>query len=107
MSARDVIADAFVGIGGDAWTRWEKADHILSALSAAGLEICQGWRTMETAPRNKQPFLASNGHWRGVAMHWPPAYEDDPIWVDERTEFIEPPPTHWRPLPAAPQEDTR
>jgi hypothetical protein len=28
--------------------------------------------------------------------------EDDPEWCDETGEFIEPQPTHWMPIPAAP-----
>lgn len=60
------------------------------------------WQPIEAAPRDGTTFLAFNGHWRGVARYWEALYPDDPIWVDEHSEFIEPPPTHWMPLPAPP-----
>lgn len=64
------------------------------------------WQPIETAPKDGTFFLAWNGNWRGVAQYFEPAYEDDPIWVDETTEFIHPPPTHWMPLPPPPKENS-
>lgn len=63
------------------------------------------WQLIKTAPKDGEHFLAWNGHWRGVAQYWPPNYEDDPIWVDETTEYIVPPPTHWMPLPPPPAQE--
>lgn len=58
------------------------------------------WRPIETAPKEKGKYLLGwNRHHSGVIQYWPRAYEDDPEWVDESTEFIEPPVTHWMPLP--------
>jgi len=63
------------------------------------------WQPIETAPKDGTYFLCFNGNWRGLSRYWEPNYEDDPIWVDETTEFISPPPTHWMPLPAAPKPE--
>lgn len=60
------------------------------------------WRSIDEAPRDGTPFLAWNGHWRGVAAYHAPNYEGDPVWVDEQREYITPPPTHCMPLPPAP-----
>jgi hypothetical protein len=68
------------------------------------MPLTDEWQPIETAPRHDGPFLAWNGHWRGVCRYWEPAYPDDPVWVDETTEFIEPQPTHWMPLPPPPME---
>lgn len=62
------------------------------------------WRPIETAPRDGSTFIGWNGRWRGVARYFEPNYEDDPIWTDERTEYITPPLTHWMPLPPPPDE---
>lgn len=71
----------------------------LAALDAAEVE---GWQPIETAPRDSKPVLLFAGHWRGVGNYEEARYDGDPVWVDERAEFIEPCPTHWRPLPAPP-----
>lgn len=79
---------------------------IRAALSAAGLCIEQGWQPIETAPRD------------GTLVHcWAPAVAGDypqPVQRLDRWEgkyagfgWMRPgqPYTHWRPLPAAPQEE--
>ena len=63
------------------------------------------WRPIEEAPRDGTPFLAWNGHWRGVAMYFEARYEGDIEWVDEQTNYIEPEPTHWMPLPPPPKKE--
>lgn len=63
------------------------------------------WKPIEEAPKDGTPFLAWNGCWRGVAMYYEPSYPDDTPWVGETTEFIEPPPTHFMPLPPPPKKE--
>jgi len=76
----------------------DEADRLL-ALALRGAET--QWRPIEEAPKEAGKFyLGWNGHWRGVIQYFVPAYLDDPEWVDETTEFIEPPPTHFIPLTA-------
>lgn len=73
----------------------------LFALARRGAAM--QWRPIETAPKEKGKYLLGwNRHHSGVIQYWPRAYEDDPEWVDESTEFIEPPVTHWMPLPPPP-----
>lgn len=86
-----------------------------SAASSASHSDCSaaphsaGWQPIDSAPRDGTWFLAFNGHWRGVAKYTAPYHGDegdefqDPVWVDETSEFIEPEPTHWQPLPSPPE----
>jgi hypothetical protein len=65
------------------------------------------WRPIETAPtsgRGERPqwFLASNGHHIGVCARWADEGYGETI-ADESDEVVTPAPTHWMPLPAAPQ----
>ncbi len=66
-------------------------------LSVSG-EVIGGWRPIETAPR-KVEFRCLLGHEHSVVT----GYWDGTMWVNERSllrsEFK---PTHWMPLPAAP-----
>ena len=65
-----------------------------------------GWRPIETAPREPGKYLLGwNGHHCGVIQYWGRKYEEDPEWVDEHTEFIDPPISHWMPLPPAPGKE--
>lgn len=65
-----------------------------------------GWRPIETAPREPGKYLLGwNGHHCGVIQYWERKYEEDPEWVDEHTEFIDPPISHWMPLPPAPGKE--
>jgi len=108
MSANnDAIRDA-IGRGLDAprpsGLFSDAITNILSALTAAGYAVEQGWQPIETAPRDGTRMLC-----------YAPAAEDrasivrsDFWWVRERGfAHMRPgqPYTHWRPLPAAPQED--
>jgi hypothetical protein len=67
------------------------------------------WISVEDRlPEQGEHVLLFNGHWTGVGKHQPdPDYPDEggcPYpWQDERTEWIEPFPTHWMPLPAPPE----
>lgn len=82
----------------------DTADAAISAMSPAWRPIPAEVREGEE-PWDGEPLLLWNGHWRGVGMYNEPNYEGDPIWVDEHTEFIEPGPTHYMPLPAPPSAE--
>ena len=88
--------------GFDGWRTVSMMDHSLDRLFAFALRGAETqWRPIEEAPKEAGKFyLGWNGHWRGVIQYFVPAYLDDPEWVDETTEFIEPPPTHFIPLTA-------
>ena len=79
-----------------------KADTIAAFIAA------QGWRSIETAPRDGSWFLVWNGHWVGVAKYREPYDDTDPCpsWEDESGHFITPQPTIWQPLPEPPKENT-
>lgn len=71
------------------------------------------WQDITTAPKDGTWFLAWNGNWRGVCQYHEPYHGEegaaeftDPVWVDETDDFIEPPPTHWMPLPDPPTLDS-
>lgn len=94
MNKRNAIASVF----GSHPAAGSTADAILAALTAAGCAVEQGWRTMDTAPRD------------GTRFHgWFPAHGSIPGCVADvswhhgcwhHPHFVEP--THWRPLPAPP-----
>ena len=92
---------------------WEKHGDICpswvarAALTQPAQPAPSAWRPIKTAPLDQTTFIAWNGHWRGVARFYPPSHPDDPMWVDETTEYIEPPPTHWLPLPPPPEKDMK
>jgi len=67
------------------------------------------WQPIETAPKTVQPMTAYpeylllwNGFHRGVGHYQEPHYDGDTEWWSETGEPIEPPPTHWMPLPPPP-----
>lgn len=76
---------------------------ILSALSAAGWVVEQGWRTMETAPRDGTRFIA----WFPPCVQLPAGGWHECQWHNGawyHPFFVEP--MLWRPgpsLPAAPE----
>lgn len=86
-------------------------EHRMRAKAAAPAEargLYPEWRPIETAPWELAPgeqwMLLWNGHWRGVGRRYA-GYDDDPGFCDETTEFIEPAPSHWMPLPAPPKDE--
>ena len=90
----------------------KKHEHdLFSATQVAraaldGQPAPSGWRPIETAPREPGKYLLGwNGHHCGVIQYWERKYEEDPEWVDEHTEFIDPPISHWMPLPPAPGKE--
>lgn len=73
-------------------------------LGAAG----DGWQSADTAPvwcgGGLPPYcLVSNGCHTGVGYRREPDYDGDPEWLSEDSLYIDPPVTHWMPLPASPK----
>lgn len=88
--------------------RWLKITERIAALAAPVGGRGEGWRPIETAPKDGTPVLLSRGGdflfgcWSG---HGP----DDPAgcWdadVEHGGQEIDPAPDHWQPLPPPPQE---
>lgn len=114
MSARDVLAcfldHPSVFMGGPSERNQRKADAILAALSAAGLVVEQGWQPIETAPQDQMVLVYSPSPdptlWHTSVCDLSPIicaakWHPEGGWcVCEIREV-----THWRPLPAAPQEE--
>jgi hypothetical protein len=79
----------------------------LSALSAAGLVVEQGWQPIATAPRGGPVIVYQDGE-QAVAT-WMTALEDGAgdwiIWRRVGPDALAirmPEPTHWHPLPTPP-----
>lgn len=91
----------------DARDRWNRdqdrpAFDALSAAIDAALEPApvQGWQPIKTAPRVElEDIIVFNGVLVQAAQWW------EGGWVDSACEWITVQPTHWMPLPPAPQED--
>jgi hypothetical protein len=90
----------------------EKAIRRIRALTAVPEEGNRGWQDAskvipallrdDEADRRPNYVLVFNGYHVGTGYRQVPNYEGDPEWCDETGAFIEPPVTHWMPLPAAP-----
>lgn len=126
VGAQDVIAAAIwqyeleiAGAPAQVWQTWSQSDPetaaiyqthagcVLAALSAAGLVVEQGWQPIETAPRDGTWIWCwhEEKRWKRVGMR---CKASGPRWYYSGTgfnaEYADDAPTHWRPLPAAPQE---
>lgn len=107
MSARDVVAATQMACSSHTVGQLT-ADAILSALTAAGYVVEQGWQDIATAPRDGTPVLAYAPATDPVkwAIDLPSlicaaAYHDDAGWCVCTCREV----THWRPLPAPPKGD--
>lgn len=80
-------------------------DSVVAAIKAlrAQLDAGEGWRPVSEAPEKKGYYLGWRGDRVVWAGYWPGEYyPDSSPWVDEVGLDIAI--THWRPLPAPPQE---
>lgn len=88
----------------------------------ARLKAAQAWQPIETAPKDGRTLLLgyynSHGNWRTmrgqwmsetyIAEHWEDPGDEQPGWFETSVEADDMPncwriePTHWMPLPAAP-----
>lgn len=113
MSAdlRDAVKDAgYAAVGMDRSGVRFYPDQFLSALSAAGWVAEQGWQPIETAPQDRMVLVYAPSpdptRWHTSVCDLSPIicaakWHPEGGWcVCEIREV-----THWRPVPAAPQED--
>ncbi len=106
---RDKLMKLLSSVAGDCYVGKIKEEELVEELRAmlqaspdtdlsVSGEVIGGWRPIETAPR-KVEFRCLLGHEHSVVT----GYWDGTMWVNERSllrsEFN---PTHWMPLPAAP-----
>ena len=92
---RDVLSQAIDAFPGKLHS--EKITAILSALTAAGYTVEQGWQPIATAPRDKMLML---GHVEDAAPTI--GYYARGAWREHNGKGTPTKPTHWRPLPAGP-----
>lgn len=98
---------------GSLWSAFEAGWRAReAALSAAGWVVEQGWRTIETAPRDQWLYVWHAGHrWLRIGSRFrtfgPRWYFSGNFPGPAQYTDGDDAPTHWRPLPAAPQEDQR
>jgi len=79
------------------------ADSLTRALSGEKAGPVDGWQPIETAPKDGEDILATDGtamlvtYWYGASTGWLYRYTDHGVdgWS----------PTHWMPLPASPAPD--
>lgn len=82
--------------------------HMRAAIASLGegwWEITQGWRTMESAPKDGTWILAysPNGEWARIS--WGIAMRGQLGWCSAlRSYVVGAPFTHWMPLPAIPTD---
>jgi hypothetical protein len=87
----------------------EDIPYLLDALAASeGRE--QKWQAITTAPMDGRRILlygvAGFGETSSGAGYWDrdPVEEGGQCWRDDMGQLIEPPPTHWMPLPDPPTQ---
>lgn len=84
-------------------TPTEIADAVLALLAAQPTAQAEGWRPIETAPRDGQAILVTDG-WDCYCVEWDEEFD----WWTVDDNKLGPfrlrgsAPTHWIPLPAAP-----
>ncbi len=84
-------------------TTWGEAMEMEVTALRSQLDAGEGWRPVSEAPEKKGYYLGWRGDRVVWAGYWPGEYyPDSSPWVDEVGLDIAI--THWRPLPAPPQE---
>lgn len=82
------------------------ADQIESML-AAHVEVAEaaGWQPIETAPKDGTVVILFNPDWDSVVSgRWTYSHRHQrELWALSGDAFIDPAPTHWMPVPPAPQ----
>lgn len=58
------------------------------------------WYPITTAPRDGMPLLLALDDGTRVVGYWCSSYTE---WLDNLSDVILDPPTHWAPIPALPQ----
>jgi len=71
------------------------------------LEHIPKWISVEELPEASKWVLLYNGHWRGVGRYRPDEEKEFCRWEDENSNWIEPAPTHWQPLPPIPSDSKK
>ena len=93
---------------------WNTRAH--SAEIAGALRDAERWQPIESAPRDGSYILVCNSHGSWIAKYqhfYPSGYRPSSPWASMMLnhDHIEKPgrldhPTHWRPLPAPPTQDS-
>lgn len=78
---------------------YDWADSILSLLREEGVDL-EGWRDIETAPKNGPDFVATDGKDIRRAWRSAPSSNSDRIVTFNQWNFSKA--THWKPLPVLP-----
>lgn len=67
-----------------------------------------GWMPIETAPMDGTHVLTWNGRWIAVSYWSAKDFYNAPAWHDTRSHINSiDQPTHWMPLPAAPNDEVK
>ena len=64
------------------------------------------WQPIETAPTDGTEVLICSPAWlaAGIGAWTPDALPGRALWTSDDGAIYEPPPTHWMPLPAPPED---
>lgn len=85
------------------------SSHAHRTAFAAGWNAAQQkWQPIETAPMDGTHVLTWNGRWIAVSYWSAKDFYNAPAWHDTRSDVNHiDHPTHWMPLPAAPNDEVK
>ena len=86
------------------WTPWHLAAQAIAARQSDPPGLVANWRPIETAPKRTDVLAgwADRPHWLPQVLQ----QDDAGMWFNgEESDYR--PPTHWMPLPASPQAETK
>jgi len=84
----------------DDWTAFARAEELADEYCArAAIAVMPGWQPIESAPKDETNLILL---WNGEKVTGGAPWGSG--WADWMHDWIEPPPTHWMPLPPPPQE---